>query len=137
MHRREVITMVKFKKVLLVLTNDANLQILTHVIKNFQSKLFVLFIIESNRISRLASFTHQRVANLHKKLEEQGWRMLYLVEDEAVENGVWTSLHLEDGNMMNIIRKYVQSYNIDIVITERKKETRKIFVASPTPVMGL
>jgi len=85
-HRREVIAMVKFKKVLLVLTNDANLQILTHVIKNFQSKVFVLFIIESSRISRLASLTHQRVANFHKRLEEQGWRMLYLVEDEAVEN---------------------------------------------------
>lgn len=140
MHRREIIAMVIFKKVLLVLTNDVNLQILTHVIKlckNFQSKLFVLFIIESSRISRLASLTHQRVANLHKKLEEQGWRILYLIEDEAVENGVWTSLHLEDGNMMNIIRKYVQSYNIDIIITERKKETRKIFVASSTPVMGL
>jgi hypothetical protein len=132
--------MVKFKKVLLVLINDTNLQILTQAIKfckNFQSKLFVLFIIESNRISRLASLTHQKVANLHKKLEEQGWRILYLVEDEAVENGVWTSLHLEEGNMMNIVRKYVKSYNIDIIITEKKKETRKIFVTSPTPVMGL
>jgi hypothetical protein len=140
LQRREAITMVKFKKVLLVLTNDADLQKLPHVMKlckNFQSKLFVLFIIESNRISRLASFTHQKVANLHKKIEEQGWRILYLVEDEAAENSVWTSLHLEDGNMMNIIRKYVQSYNIDIIITERRKETRKIFVSSPTPVMGL
>jgi hypothetical protein len=138
--RREVIVMLKFKKVLLVLTSDANVQILTSVIKlckYFQSKLFVLFIIESSRISRLASLTHQKVANIQKKTEEQGWRVLYLIEDEAVENGVWTSLHLEDGNMMNIIRKYVQSYTIDIIITERRKETRKIFASSPTPVLGL
>ena len=132
--------MMKFKKTLLVLIHDTDQQILTQAVqlcKNFRSKLFALFVIEPSKISRLASLTHQKIDTLHKKIEEEGWRMLYLVEDEAVENGVWTSLHLEDGNMMNIIRKYIESYNINIIFTEKKDETKKIFVSSPIPIIGL
>ena len=97
----------------------------------------MLFIIEVNRVARLASLTHQNIESLHDRIEEEGWTMLYLVEDEAVENGIWTSLHLEDGNLMSIIRRYVESYNIDIILIEKKNETKKIFVSSPIPVIGL
>jgi hypothetical protein len=43
--------MVQFKKVPRVLTNDTNLHLLIHAMtlcKNYQSKLFTRFIIESN-----------------------------------------------------------------------------------------
>jgi len=130
----------KFKKTLLVLTHDADAQILIQTVqlcKHFGSKLFALFIIETSRMSRLASITHQKIDNLHKKIEEEGWRMLYLLEDEAVEKGVWTSLHLEEGNSMNIIKKYIESYKIDLICIEKKNETKKIFISSSVPVIGL
>lgn len=130
----------QFKKSLLVVTTDTNQKMLNQAVqlsKNFGSKLFVLFVIESNRISRLASLTHQKTDTLQRKIEEQGWELLYSVEDEAVENGVWTSLHVEDGNAMRVIKKYVETYNIDIIMVKKNEETKKIFVSSPVPVVGL
>jgi len=130
----------QFNKSLLVLTTDTDTKTLSQAVqlcKNFGSKLFVLFVVESRRISRLASITHQKADTLHQRIEEQGWELLYSVEDEAVENGVWTSLHLEDGNAMKIIRKYVETYNINIILIKRNEEAKKIFVSSQVPVIGL
>jgi sensor histidine kinase regulating citrate/malate metabolism len=130
----------QFEKLLFVITPNTDHETLTQAVqlcKNFKSKLFVLFIVESHRISRLASLTHQQTNTLHKKIEEQGWELLYTVEDEAVEIGVWTSLHLEEGNAMHIIKKYVDMYNINIILVERNDEAKKIFVSSPIPVIGL
>ncbi len=129
-----------FKKALFLLGHEVNPARMSDAIglcKEFKSRLFVLFVIEPHRISRLASLTRQKTENLYKKIEEDGWQMLYLVEDEAVDNGVWTSLHLEDGNTLQVIRKYVASYDINVILTERNNETKKLFVASPIPVIGL
>ncbi len=129
-----------FKKLLLVLTGDADQSILTDAVqlcKDFKSKLYVLFVIEPDRVSRLASLTHQKVKVVHKKTEEDGWQLLYLLEDEAVENGVWTSLHLEDGNMLKVTNRYVEAYEIDALLIKRKQESKKIFVSSAITVIGL
>lgn len=129
-----------FKKFLLVLTEDADQSILTDAVqlcKDFKSKLYVLFVIEPNRVSRLASLTHQKVKVVHKKTEEDGWKLLYLLEDEAVENGVWTSLHLEDGNLLKVTNHYVDAYEIDALLIKRKEESKKIFVSSSIPIIGL
>jgi hypothetical protein len=74
----------KFKKVILVLTEDTDQIIITQVVKlckKFRSKLFVLFVIEVNRASRLARLTHQKTDILDQEIEEGGWKLLYLVED--------------------------------------------------------
>ena len=129
-----------FKKLLLVLTDDADQSILTDAVqlcKDFKSKLYVLFIIEPNRVSRLASLTHQKVKVVHKKTEENGWKLLYLLEDEAAENGVWTSLHLEDGNLLKVTNRYVDAYEIDVMLIKRKEESKRIFVSSSVPMIGL
>jgi hypothetical protein len=129
-----------FKKLLLVLTGDADQSILTDAVqfcKDCRSKLYVLFVIEPDRVSRLASLTHQKVKVVHKKTEEDGWKLLYLLEDEAVENGVWTSLHLEDGNMLRVTNRYIEGYEIDALLVKRKQESKKIFVSSSIPVIGL
>lgn len=130
----------KFKKVILVLTEDTDQIIITQVVKlckKFRSKLFVLFVIEVNRASRLARLTHQKTDILDQEIEEGGWKLLYLVEDEAVESDVWTSLHLENGNLMDVLKKYIEAYDINTVLTKRKDETKEIFVSSPVPVIGL
>ena len=130
----------KFKKVVLVLTEDTDQMIISQAVKlckKFKSKLFVLFIVETNKVVRLARLTHQKTDILDQEIEEGGWKLLYLVENEAVENDVWTSLHLENGNPMNVIKKYIEAYDINIVFMKRKDETKKIFVSSPVPVIGL
>jgi hypothetical protein len=130
----------EFKKFLLMLTGDTDQTILSaavQVCKNLDGKLFVLFVIEPNRISRLASLTHQKVKLVYDKTEENGWQLLYLVEDEAVENGVWTSLHLEEGSLLDIAKRYVDIYRIDALLIKRKDELKKLFVSSTIPVIGL
>jgi nucleotide-binding universal stress UspA family protein len=123
-----------------MLVSDTDQSILSTAVqfsKSCGSKLFVLFVIEPNRISRLAGISHQKVKVVYDKTEENGWQLLYLVEDEAVENGVWTSLHLEEGNQLEIVRRYIDTYQIDALLIKRKDESKKIFVSSPIPVIGL
>jgi hypothetical protein len=74
---------------------------------------------------------------VHKKTEEDGWKLLYLLEDEAVEIGVWTSLHLEDGNLLKVTNRYVDAYEIDALLIKRKEESKKIFVSSSIPIIGI
>ncbi len=130
----------KFKKVILLLTENTDQQIVSQTVqlcKRLKGNLFVLFVIEPHKISRLSSLTHQKTETLHQKIEEEGWRLLYHVEDEAVEKGVRTSLHLENGQITNILKRYVKAYEIDVVLVKRKDETKKVFISSPIPVMGL
>ncbi len=130
----------KFKKVILFLTPGTDEVVMNEVVqwcKRFKSKLFVLFVVETNKISRLANLTHQKVETLSRKAEEGGWQLLYLVEDAAVEQGVRTSLHLEYGSVTHILKRYIDTYEIDTVFTKRTDETKKIFGASQVPVIGL
>lgn len=130
----------EFKKFLLILTGDTDQTILSaavQICKSLAVKLFVLFVIEPNRISRLASITHQKVKVVYDNTEENGWQLLYLVEDEAVENGVWTSLHLEEGSLLEITKRYVETYQIDALLVKRKDEFKRLFVSCTIPVIGL
>ena len=130
----------KFDKFLLVLTGEADQSVMSAAVqfcKSVNSRLFALYVIEPGRVSRLASLTHQKVKVVHNKTEEEGWKLLYLLEDEAVVNGVWTSLHLEEGNLLRMINHYIDSYGIDGLLFKRKDELKKIFVSSSIPVIGL
>ena len=130
----------KFDRTLLVLTGDADQSIMAEAIefcKKSGSRLFVLFVIEPNRVARLASLTHQKVKVVHSKTEEEGWKLLYLLEDDAVENGVWTSLHLEEGHLLQVINHYIESYGIDIMMVKRKDEFKRMFSVCSIPIIGL
>ncbi len=96
-----------------------------------------MFVIEPSRIARLASLTHQKVKLVRSKTEEDGWKLLYLVEDDAVENGVWTSLHLEEGHLSQVINHYIESYAIDAMLVKRKDEFKRMFAACSIPIIGL
>jgi hypothetical protein len=130
----------KIKKLILVLTNTNDQDITEAAIqlcKKFKSKLFVLFVVETGRISRLARLTQKKSDTLRKKIEDEGWQLLYLIEDGADKAGIWTSLHLEDGIAMTIVKKYIDAYNVDAMLIKRKDETKNLFVSSTIPVIGL
>jgi hypothetical protein len=130
----------KFKKALLVLTDIADQTIIREFVglcKKFKSKLYVLFVLEPKKVSRISRMTHRINDKVHKELSEQGWQALYLVEDDAVEQGVWTSLHMEEGSLSSTVRKFVEAYSIDCVYTRRTDETKRLFLACPVPIIGL
>jgi hypothetical protein len=105
--------------------------------KVFESQLFVLFVLDESRITQIARLTREKSDLIRQRIEEEGWEMLYLAEDEAVENGVRTSLHLEEGTAAGVIKTYVENYDINGLILKRREETRKLYVSSPVPVIGL
>lgn len=127
-------------RTLLYLVDNADRKIFSPAIqicKFFKSQLFVLFVLEEHRVSKLATLTHENTKTIRQRIEEEGWEMLYLVEDEAVENGVRTSLHLENGLATNVIKRYVENFKIDLILIKKRDETKKIFVSSPVFVLGL
>jgi hypothetical protein len=130
----------KFKKIILVLTDVNDHEIMASALQlcnKFKSKLFVLFIIETGRVSRLARLTQKKSETMHKKIEDEGWQLLYMIEDEADKMGIWTSLHLEDGAATTIVKKYIDAYGVDVILMKRKLETKKLFASSTVPVIGL
>lgn len=130
----------RIKKAILVLTNANDQDIAEAALllcKKFKSKLFVLFIVETGRISRLARLTQKKSDTMRKKIEDEGWQLLYLIEDDADKAGIWTSLHLEDGNASAIVKKYIDAYSVDAMLIKRKDETQKLFASSTVPVIGL
>ena len=130
----------RIKKAILVLTsaNDQNIaEAALSLCKKFKSKLFVLFIIETGRISRLARLTQKKSDTMRKKIEDEGWQSLYLIEDDADKIGIWTSLHLEDGNASAIVKKYIDAYSVDAILIKRKSEAKKVFASATVPVIGL
>ena len=60
-----------------------------------------------------------------------------MIEDAADKTGVSTSLHLENGIATTIVNKYIDAYGIDALLVKRKDETKKLFVSSTVPVIGL
>lgn len=130
----------KIKRLLLYLYDPGDKGIFDQVVKlchTFESQLFVLFVLEETRIGQVARMTREKSETIRQRIEEDGWEMLYLVEDEAVESGVRTSLHMEEGTAAGVIKKYVENYEIDALIIKRRDETRKLFISSPVPVIGL
>jgi hypothetical protein len=130
----------KFKKVLVLFTDMMDKAVISEIVqfcRKFKSKLYVLFVLEPKKISRLSSITHRAYDALHKEIEEQGWQLLYLVEDEAVQNNVWTSLHLEEAVIASAVKKFIEAYAIDCIMVRRSDETKKLFLSCSVPVIGL
>uniref|UniRef100_A0A7C6AFH9 Universal stress protein n=1 Tax=candidate division WOR-3 bacterium TaxID=2052148 RepID=A0A7C6AFH9_UNCW3 len=133
-------TPLEFPRILLYIVDNTDQAIFTPAIqfcKLFKSQLFVLFVLEEHRISKLASITHENIESIKKRIEEEGWEMLYLVEDEAVESGVRTSLHMENGQVPRVVKKYLENYKINLMLVRKREETKKIFVSANVPVIGL
>jgi len=130
----------KFKKALVVLTDMTDQSVIEEIVqlcRKFKSKLYVLFVLEPKKVTRLSRMTRRSNDGVHKELSEQGWQLLYLVEDEAVENSVWTSLHMEEGILVSTVKKFAESYAIDCVYTRRSDETKRLFISCPAPIIGL
>lgn len=105
--------------------------------RTFNSQLFVIYVLDEHRIAKLASLTRENAETIRRRVEEEGWEMLYLAEDEAVDSGVRTSLHLENGQAMRVLKRFIDQYGIQAVIARKRDETKKLFVACSVPVIGL
>lgn len=130
----------ELKKFLLVLTSIDDQSILPQAVelcKGASGKLFAMFVIEPDKVSRSAVLAGQDAGAVRDATEEEGWKLLYLVEDDAVENGVWTSLHLMEGDPLELTMRHVETYQIDALLIKKKDESKRMFVSSSVPVIGL
>lgn len=128
------------KRLLLYLFDQGDKAVFGPVVqicRDFSSQLFALYVLEESRAAHIARLTREKQGSIRQRLEEEGWEMLYLIEDEAVSGGVRTSLHLEEGSPVSVMKKFVDHYAIDALVLKRRDETRKLFVGSPVPVIGL
>lgn len=53
----------------------------------------------------------------YDKKEDKYWKYLYELEDKAFEKEVKVSLIVEDGNLLDVIKKAVKGYKVDIFVT--------------------
>ena len=64
------------------------------------------------------------------QIEEEGWKYLYYLEDMAVNEGVKTALFVEEGDTIDILRKFVKERNIELLIVGHRSgqgvEGRKV-----------
>lgn len=128
------------KRLLVFLYDAGDKEIFKTVIqlgRFFSCQLLALYVLEEHRVAQIARLTREKNETIRQKLEEEGWEMLYLVEDEAVAGDVRISLHLEEGTPLSVIKKFVDHYEIDALVLKRRDETKKLFTGSPVPVIGL
>lgn len=130
----------ELKKFLLVLTSTDDQSILPQAVelcRGMGGKLFAMFVIEPEQVAQAAVLAGVDAGAVRDATEEEGWKLLYLVEDDAVENGVWTSLHLMEGDPLELAMRHVETYQIDALLVRRKDGAQRIFVSSSVPVIGL
>lgn len=102
--------------------------------KLFESRLFVLFITEPSRKKKLASLTKRDIKLISEELEESGWQSLYLVEEEAFEKEVKTSLHYEEGPVFETAIEFIKNYGIQLLVIKNGEAAKKFAGTSPIPV---
>ncbi|MEO0226147.1 MAG: universal stress protein [candidate division WOR-3 bacterium] len=126
-----------FSKILLLLTDthsDSAINWSIKLAQLFKARLYVLYIIEPSRKKKLATLTKRDLNLISKELEENGWQNLYMVEDQAFEKEVKTSLHYVDGLIFETVVEFIKDYGIQLLILNSGETAKKFAVASPVPV---
>jgi len=84
--------------------------------KEWQSRLYVLHVVDTRAVVALARRTGRARRKIEDKLEEEGWRNLYAIEDDAFESEVKISLIMENGLPRERISELAKSYEADLVV---------------------
>ncbi len=84
--------------------------------KEWQSRLYVLYVVDKSAVVAAARRTGRPRRKIEDKLEEEGWRNLYAIEDDAFEAEVKVSLIMENGLPAERIPELAKSYEADLVV---------------------
>lgn len=86
------------------------------IAKALGSRVYILYILYSKKIEDRARRLEKKPEDIHSTMEEEGWKWLYRIEDEAFEKEVKISLFLEEGEGISLVDSMVESYEIDLVV---------------------
>jgi len=127
-----------FSRILLLLTDPQASQSSARwaiaLAEQSKARIFVLYVTEPARKKKLASLTKRDQSAVSKELEESAWQSLYIVEDMAFEKEVKTSLHYEEGAVLEMVIEFVKNYDIKLLVLSNGETAKKFAVASPVPV---
>jgi nucleotide-binding universal stress UspA family protein len=98
--------------------------------KGLSATLYALFIVDKDLVKTVASMKGLDEIDTAIQIEEEGWKYLYYLEDMAVNEGVKTALFVEEGDTIDILRKFVKERNIELLIVGHRSgqgvEGRKV-----------
>ncbi len=80
------------------------------------SRLFALNVVDKATVNRLKRFTEKSLSEIEIELEENGWKYLYRLEEEAKDKGVATMILQNPGVVDHEVIKEATRLKADIII---------------------
>ena len=89
--------------------------------------------VDVRAIETMARYGKESKEALLVKAEESGWKILYSLEEEAVEKHVRVALTLEEGTAQRVILDAAEKYSVDLIVLgkHRKTGSRKDITLAP------
>jgi nucleotide-binding universal stress UspA family protein len=84
--------------------------------KGLSATLYALFIVDKDTVKTVSDMRKLDEIETAIEIEEEGWKYLYYLEDMALNEGVKTALFVEEGDTVDILRKFVRERGIELLI---------------------
>ncbi len=89
--------------------------------KGLSATLYALFVVDKDIVRTVSDLRKADEIDTAIKIEEEGWKYLYYLEDMAVNEGVRTALFVEEGDTIDILRKFVIEKKIELLIIGHRR----------------
>ncbi|MEJ2568735.1 MAG: universal stress protein [candidate division WOR-3 bacterium] len=89
--------------------------------KGLSATLYALFVVDKDIVKTVSNLRKADEIDTAIKIEEEGWKYLYYLEDMAVNEGVKTALFVEEGDTIDILRKFVKEKKIELLIIGHRR----------------
>lgn len=84
--------------------------------KALSASLYALYIIDKEVVRKVSRLEEEDEIDTAVKMEEEGWKYLYHLEEKAVDAGINTALFLEEGTPVDILRNFVKEKKVDLLV---------------------
>ncbi len=89
--------------------------------QGLSTTLMALYVVDQETVRQVARMRNMNEHETAVDIEEEGWKYLYYLEDMAVDHEVRTALFLEEGDPIDILKKFVKAKKVDLLIVGFKK----------------
>jgi nucleotide-binding universal stress UspA family protein len=116
-----------FKKILVPVDNSRHsinaARISIQIAQTHESQLIFLHVVDVRAIETMARYGSESKEALLARSEENGWNLLYSLEEEAVEKLVRVALTLEEGTPQHVILDAAEKYQVDLIAIGKHRKT--------------
>lgn len=116
-----------FKKILVPVDNSRHsinaARIAIQIAQTHESQLIFLHVVDVRAIETMARYGSESKESLLARSEESGWKLLYSLEEEAVEKRVRVALTLEEGTPQHVILDAAEKYQVDLIAIGKHRKT--------------